>query len=181
MSKRHRVFISYHHQNDQGYRERFESLFASRAETIISGSVNDGDINPNLSADRVRQIIRDQYLRDTTVTVVLIGKDTWARKHVDWEISSSIRNTQYNPRSGLIGILLPSHSNFRTGRYTPNLVPPRLNDNVACGFSKIFDWSESATEVQDWIHEAFLNRTKVLPNNQYQSFSNNRSTKDNFY
>jgi len=61
-----------------------------------------GYINENLSADRIRQIIRDEYLRDSTVTFVLVGAQTWQRKHFDWELSSSIRNTQHNLRSGLL-------------------------------------------------------------------------------
>jgi hypothetical protein len=104
---KHKVFVSYHHSLDQDYREKFEALFAGRYEIMISKSVQMGDIDPNLKTDTIRQKIRDEYLRDSTVTVVLVGEKTWQRKHVDWEISASIRRTEYNPRSGLLGIILP--------------------------------------------------------------------------
>lgn len=60
---------------------------------MISKSVRIGDIDPNLATDTIRQKIRDEYLRGSTVTVVLVGPETWQRKHVDWEIGASIRHT----------------------------------------------------------------------------------------
>ena len=98
---RHKVFVSYHHANDQDYRDQFEKLFVDIHDIMVPKSVQIGDIDSNLKKDTVRQKIRDEYLRDSTVTVVLIGTETWKRKHVDWEIGSSIRSTEYNPRSGL--------------------------------------------------------------------------------
>lgn len=106
---RHKVFVSFHHANDWSYRLAFENFFANQYDIMVSKSVQIGDISEHLPTETVRQKIRDQYLRDTTVTVVLIGAQTWQRKHVDWEIASSIRNTPYNPRSGLIGIVLPTY------------------------------------------------------------------------
>jgi MTH538 TIR-like domain (DUF1863) len=74
---RHKVFVSYHHANDQHYRNHFEDIFANTHDIMVSKSVQIGDIDINLTADRVRQKIRDEYLRDSTVTVVLIGSQTW--------------------------------------------------------------------------------------------------------
>lgn len=94
----------------------------------------------DLSTERVRQIIRDEYLRDSTVTVVLVGVHTWQRKFVGWEIGSSIRKTQNNPRFGLLGILLPTYSR-RFGdirKYNPYTIRPRLYKNIKCGFAKIY-------------------------------------------
>jgi len=142
----HRVFVSHHHENDQWDRERFESLFANHYNIIIARSVQIGDIDPNLATDTIRQKIRDEYLRDSTVTVVLIGKETWKRKHVDWEIGSSIRQTRLNPRSGLLGIILPDHPAFGRDVYNPYIVPPRLHFNVKCGYAKIYDWSNDPSK-----------------------------------
>ena len=114
-------------------------------------------------------------MRDSTVTVVLIGADTWKRKHVDWEIGASIRETQYSSRSGLIGIVLPSYPRNDTTRYNPKTIPPRLYDNIEFGFAKIYNWNDDPIEVQKWIHEAFLRRDKISPNNSFPSFVNNRS------
>lgn len=68
MSKRHKVFVSYHHARDEMYKKTFEQ-FGSIFDVLVSGSVADGDIDPNLPAETIRQKIRDEYLRDTSVTV----------------------------------------------------------------------------------------------------------------
>lgn len=175
---RHKVFISYHHANDQFYRNKFEQIFSNQYDIMVSKSVQIGDINPNLKTDTIRQKIRDEYLRDTTVTAVLIGTETWKRKHVDWEIGASIRATQFNSRSGLIGILLPTyHDYYNTeyGKYNYNEIPPRLSDNLKCGFAEIYEWSDNPYELQKWIHEAFQRRNQINPDNSLPSFVNNRS------
>lgn len=177
MTQTHKVFVSYHHFNDQRYRNLFEGLFSNLYGVIVSKSVQLGDINPLLQTDTVRQKIRDEYLRDSTVTVVLIGSETWKRKHVDWEIGASIRQTQYNPRSGLLGILLPTYPRpyNAPNNYTHRTIPPRLHDNIESGFAKIYNWSNNPATVQGWIHEAFERRTRINPDNSYPSFVNNRS------
>lgn len=177
MNDRHRVFVSYYHCEDQGYRELFENLFVDIHDIMVSESVEMGDIDPNLSTERVRQIIRDEYLRDSTVTVVLVGAHTWQRKFVDWEIGSSIRDTKNNPRSGLLGILLPTYPRppDKPNNYYIHTIPPRLHDNIKCGFAKIYNWSDNPIEVQNWIHDAFKRRTEILPDNSRDSFKNNRS------
>ena len=65
-------------------------------DIMDSRSVDIGDIPKGLHLDEISRRIRDDYLSDSTVTVVLIGKDTWRRKHVDWEIAASIRDTWAN-------------------------------------------------------------------------------------
>jgi hypothetical protein len=172
---RHSVFVSYHHANDEYYRNRFELLFAGVYNIIISKSVQIGDLDPNMKTETLRQKIRDEYLHDSTVTVVLIGAETWKRKHVDWEIGASIRHTQYNPRSGLLGIILPTYQRFDQTKYDPYTIPPRLYDNINCNFTQIYNWNENATIVQNWIHEAFQRRNTINPDNSFPSFANNRA------
>lgn len=175
MTETHKVFVSYHHESDQYYRGVFETLFSEYQGIFISRSVQIGDIDSQLKTDTIRQKIRDEYLRDSTVTVVLVGTDTWKRKHVDWEISSSIRQTQYSPRSGLLGILLPSHPSYGEDSYAPGIIPPRLHDNVECGYAEIYHWSTDAGTVQSRIHKAYLRRSTITPDNSYPHFANNRS------
>ena len=117
-NNRHRVFVSYYHREDQCYRNQFEGLFSDIHDIMISESVEIGDIDPNLNTETIRQKIRDEYLRDSTVTVVLVGAHTWQRKFVDWEIGSSIRQTQYSSRSGLLGILLPTYPAIPSPKWT---------------------------------------------------------------
>lgn len=101
----HKVFISYHHKNDQYYKE--ELLRINNDSIFIDGSVDTGDIDEDLPDERIRTIIRDDYLRDTTVTIVLAGAETARRKHIDWEIYSSMFDGPVNKKSGVLVVTLP--------------------------------------------------------------------------
>ena len=104
---KHKVFISYHHFNDQAYKEELICL-NKRNNIFIDASVDTGDIDENLSDESIRQKIRDEYLRDTSVTIVLVGTETKNRKHVDWEIYSSMYDGHVNIKSGVLVINLPT-------------------------------------------------------------------------
>lgn len=69
---KHKVFISYHHANDQLYKE--ELLRLNKLHDIfIDSSVDTGDIDENLNDNRIREVIRDEYLKDSSVTILLVG------------------------------------------------------------------------------------------------------------
>ena len=90
---RHKVFISFH-EKDIKYKENFVRMMGNR---IVDRSVDTGNIDDTgLKTETIRQKIRDEYIRDATVAIVLIGRRTWQRKYVDWEIGSSIRGTKRN-------------------------------------------------------------------------------------
>lgn len=92
---------------DQFYKE--ELLKANyEYPMFIDGSVDTGDISDDLDDQTIRQIIRDSYLRDSTVTILLVGTATKKRKHIDWEIYSSIIDGAVNKKSGILVINLPS-------------------------------------------------------------------------
>ncbi len=103
----HRVFVSYHHANDQKYKDALVK-WAEKNDVFIDWSVDTGDIDDNLSDERIREIIRDEYLRESTVTILLVGTETKNRKHVDWELYSSMYDGKINKKSGIIVINLPS-------------------------------------------------------------------------
>ena len=107
MHNKHKVFISYHHGNDQSYKEELLKLNYDK-NIFIDKSVDTGGIDENLPAQKIREKIRDDYLQDSTVTIVLVGQETKHRKHVDWEIYSSMYDGQVNKRSGIFVINLPT-------------------------------------------------------------------------
>lgn len=176
---RRKVFISYHHE-DQAYKDEFVRAMDN---DFVDKSVEDGDIDDtNIATDTIRQKIRDEFIADATVTLVLIGPCTWQRKHVDWEIGSSLRDTEKNPRCGLLGLWLPNHPDFGKKNFHPNLIPPRLADNLNGdnSFAKIYDWKRldpnGRNIIRNWIHTAFLRRDKQPnPNNGRPQFGRNRS------
>lgn len=172
---KHKVFISFHEKDIQ-YKKAFVRMMGQR---IVDRSVDTGNIDDTgLKPATVRQTIRDEYIRDASVTIVLIGLRTWQRKHVDWEIGSSIRRTKKNPRCGLLGILLPDHPSYGNKR-NPRLVPPRLADNCRGQdpYAILYDWPDPWTpaKIAEWIHRAFVRRNGTSPNNSLKPFTRNRT------
>lgn len=103
----HKVFISYHHDNDQEYKEELLQNNAGH-NIFIDKSVDTGDIDPGMPDESIRTKIRDEYLRDSSVTLLLVGTETAGRKHVDWELYSSMIDGHVNKKSGVIIIQLPT-------------------------------------------------------------------------
>lgn len=104
---KHKVFISYHHANDQSYKD-YLVKFNKVHDIFIDKSVAIDDIDEDLPTDTIREIIRDEYLRDTSVLILLVGTETKNRKHVDWELYSSMRDSKKNSKSGVLVINLPT-------------------------------------------------------------------------
>ena len=175
---KHKVFISFH-EKDIEYKDEFVRSMGKR---IVDRSVATGNIDDSgLKTATVRQKIRDEYIRDATVTIILIGPLTWQRKHVDWEIGSSIRKTKRNPRCGLLGIVLPNHPGYRKRELHPHLIPPRLADNwtEVDSYSLIYHWPTPWTpaKIAQWIHRAFVRRDGTPPNNSRKPFARNRTSR----
>ena len=176
---RHKVFISYYNEDDQEYKNRLVQALDSK---FVDKSVSQGDIHDEgLPLDEIRRIIRDEHIADATVTIVLIGCCTWQRKHVDWEISASVIDRRINDRCGLLGLLLPTHPDYRKRPEDRNsrLIPPRLARNIGGDnpFAMIYDWPKNgvAKKILLKIHTAFLRRKKTpWPDDNLNLFVNNR-------
>lgn len=137
----HKVFISYQHYNDQAYKQ--ELLKMNRQHNIfIDGSVDTGGIDDNLPNDRIRELIRDDYLRDTTVTILLVGVETKNRKHIDWELYSSMYDGKINKKSGILVVNLPSvNCQFFTACHSEEkkLIYPEISDWISINERKIYE------------------------------------------
>lgn len=128
-------FISYHHKDSEEVRRfvrRFDHLISARG---IGEGVNDRDLFIN-SPDRdyVMGEIRRKYLGASSVTIVMLGRCTWARQYIDWEIASSLRNTVNSKRSALLGIVLPSVARSTVVR------PERFFENLLSNYAKQYHY-----------------------------------------
>ena len=173
MTRRHKVFISFH-EDDIALKEDFVLKMGDR---IVDKSVHTRNIeDTGLTAGQVRQIIRNDYILDATVTVVLIGPRTWQRKFVDWEIGASIGKPS---PCGLVGIFLPNHSEYRKAGFNDRLVPPRLADNCRGRnpYAVIYNWPDpwNPNEIERWVEEAYLRTGTSIPVNSRKPFTRNRS------
>lgn len=103
----HKVFISYHHENDQDYKNEL-SQWGEENKIFIDNSVELGEIPEDWDAEKIREYIRDEHLKDSTVTILLVGTETQNRKHIDWELYSSMYDGKKNKKSGILIINLLS-------------------------------------------------------------------------
>jgi hypothetical protein len=152
---RRKCFISYH-SNDVDEVATFIESYAHVFIPRVIG-VSDDDHIDSEDSDYVFDSIRDKYLRDSTVTIVLIGKCTWARRYVDWEVYSSLRNDSQNRRNGLLAITLKS-----VASYSARQLPPRVDDNVTqdqeLGYARWKKYPTSDTSLRSWIQDAYVAR-----------------------
>jgi hypothetical protein len=132
-----RVFVSYHHRNDQGWCDYFIKTFSEQYDLFTDTSV-ERQIDSDDSEYQSR-FIREQHIAGSSATVVLCGSETWKRKHVDWEIKATL-----DKEHALLGIILPVHVKNALGEI---IVPDRLSDNVRSGFASWMHWSYLPSEV----------------------------------
>ncbi|HAX11392.1 MAG TPA: hypothetical protein DCX68_15265 [Marinobacter hydrocarbonoclasticus] len=169
----HRVFISYHHKNENHLKDELLRL-NSEHNLFIDCSVSTGDVDENMEPQAIRQTIRRNYLSGSTVLLLLVGRETKYRKHVDWELYSSMYNGTNFGKSGVVVLHAPdSESDYFTApfdevkrtvypgvsswtsisdrqeyeRRYPHL-PDRIIDNLVKGKSKISvtNWSKIAED-----------------------------------
>lgn len=112
---RHRVFISYYHHDDQRYKDYLIKMQEFNIETMQMQSifedfsVHEKEIDDaGLSSEQIRCIIRDEYIKDATVLILLCGENTKKRKHIDWELHAAMYDSQANRQMGIIVINLPT-------------------------------------------------------------------------
>lgn len=157
---RHKVFISYHHA-DQQQVDAFIRQFDHLQDTFIArglGREMPGDVIDSDDPEYVMRKIRELYLKDSTVTLVLVGSCTWARRYVDWEIQGSLRRPADGPPpNGLLGVVLPSAG-------TQPQAPERLRinlkgPNATQGYARWYYYPQTKSELASWIEDAFQART----------------------
>ncbi len=144
----HKVFVSYHHANDQSRADYLRNEYGAN-NVLIDRSLKSAYIG--LTDEQILSRIRTEHLKDSTVTIVLIGSDTANRKWIDWEIQASLRPYGDRTVNGLLAIYLPS-----AGK-----TPKRLQDNIDSGYAVTMKWENISWQLQSKIEEAYNNRTKT--------------------
>ncbi|TAL15975.1 hypothetical protein EPN96_11130 [bacterium] len=139
-----KVFVSYHHGKDQPWYDKFNTVFGSGYDIIIDKSLERSIDSED--TNYIRQEIRDNNIKGSSVTIVLCGVETWKRRWVDWEISMTL-----NKEHALLGIILPAHTKNNEGKI---VVPDRLHANIATGYAYWINWTENPSELTTAISVA---------------------------
>ena len=148
---RRKTFISYHH-DDQAEVDEFIKTFDHGRDVFIARAVGSDETMETLVGgdddDYIMRQIREKYLSDTTVTLVFIGKETWARKFVDWELAASLHQGSVAGKpNGVLAIPSPELSKA--------ILPDRFVDNWQPGYAHFYPYPQSRTRLAKWIDEAF--------------------------
>lgn len=176
---RHKCFISYHHE-DQDEVDEFISTFDHDRDVLIARGLGQEMAQDIINSDDTAYVmrrIRELYLKDSTVSIVLMGKCTWARRYVDWEIQASLRHGSTVTANGLIGIKLPSYPK-RDGQF-PNRLNINLkqnNDQLDC-YARWIEYPSRKDTLANAIDAAFSRRTshEKWISNPRERFSYNRT------
>ncbi|WP_439578545.1 TIR domain-containing protein [Elioraea sp.] len=137
---KHKIFVSYHHGNDQSWYDILSRTFDDQYD-IISDNSLDRRID-STDAEYVMRRIREKYITGSSCTIVLIGEYTWGRKYVDWEISATIEKEH-----GLIGVRLPTAPVGADAKVT---VPGRLYDNIQSGYAVWTSWANLTSGIDEF-------------------------------
>jgi hypothetical protein len=100
--------------------------------------------------------------RVALATIVLVGKDTWRRKFVDWEIKATLDKDH-----GLIGVHLPTAPRDPTNNKIT--VPDRLHHNIQSGFALWLSWQDivaSAAQLERYVADAKSRNTTLINNSR---------------
>ncbi|RKI09908.1 hypothetical protein D7Y15_22940 [Corallococcus sp. AB030] len=157
MSPKRRVFVSFY-GGDEAEVLQFVSRWADRSGVftprILHDAYNGVFVDSN-DTEYVIGRIRREFIGDSTVTMLLLGKCTHGRRYVDWELKASLRQgATYSP-NGLLAISLPSAPERL-------YLPERFKKNWASDNSKYARWygpPSSAEQLSGWIEDAYVART----------------------
>ncbi len=140
------VFVSYSHRLDQDEADAFRDKFGFQRQVFSDRSLENRDIG-DLSDDTIKNDYIRPKIRASSVTIILIGKETGGRWWCDWEIYYSLLKTANNDRSGLLGILLPNKQHW---------IPARLNKNLHMG--KIIEMPRDKRTLENEIEAVYALR-----------------------
>lgn len=121
--KKHKVFISYH-RADTKQELMLEEIL--RENHIPFYSVpKDADFN-GWKHEHIAQFICAK-MQDCDVFICLVGKDTYSRSHVDWEIHKALKGG-FAKRKGIIAVLIENRKDS-IYEIDYSIFPTRLQDN----------------------------------------------------
>ena len=143
----HKCFISFKTE-DENYKTEIQKWSDNNKVDMIDKSLNEPIDSED--EDYIMRKIREDYLADSTVTIVLIGvhsaenQGEEEQKYIKRELQASLYNGKNNTRNGVLGVVLPDMINkIYKGNYTCNI----------CGKShRCIDLSDSTIIKEFWCN-----------------------------
>jgi len=162
-----KVFISFHHKNDQEWFDLFTNKFSEYYEIFYDKSLGTETVRSD-DPEYIDRTIREDYIKGSSITIVLCGAETGKRKYVDWEIYSTLHFEH-----ALLGIALPTARKSDDGKI---IVPERLYVNIASRYAQFIDWTDDASVLKQQIEIAIeKSENKQLIDNSLEKIQRNLS------
>ena len=179
-----KIYLCYH-SADQREVEAFLEEFDYLNNLAV---MRDGELDEDIvkGADKHEAIhkIRERYLKDSTVTLVLLGPCTYTRRSVDLELLASLHyggddfatsGEANRLPNGLLAVMLPS--------YNGQGFPSRLNENLSVApgeeepYAEVIPYPENKAALADAVARAARKSRESphLANNTPHMFSEDRA------
>lgn len=151
-----RVFFSFHYQKDCWRAGQVRNSWVTKSDRETAGFFDHAEWEQvKRRSDEIIEKWIDQQLQGSTVTVVLIGRETYGRKWINYEITSS-----WNKGNGLIGIYVHNvkDQNQKTDQIGRNPFEQWIfkNSEGVVKQIKVYDWvtNNGRDNLGAWIEEA---------------------------
>ncbi len=147
----HKCFITFKTEDIQYKNFIRDEMNVDMIDKSLNEPINSDD------EDYIMRKIREDYLSDSTVTICLIG--TRSSENLGWneqrfikrELQASLYNGQFNSKSGILGIVLPSMYN---SIYTGSGICS------TCGNSHTYIAINDATIVKEFSYNYYIPNNK---------------------
>ena len=167
-----KVYLSYD-LDDRSEVETFLSDFDYLNDSVLHRNFQElpEDIVKNSGKHELIHRLREQYLKDSAVTLVLLGKCTFAKRAVDLELMASLHGAQDamatatdrgSLPNGLVAVMLKS--------YEQNGFPDRLNENLVVSerelpYAVVIPYPKRKEILTGAVQEALKRRRDKVPDN----------------
>lgn len=178
----HKCFISFKTE-DESYKKNIQDdLNIDMVDKSLNTPINSDN------EDYIMQVIRRDYLKDSTVTIVLIGKYSAENNFLEDQsyIKRELQASLYDSPNGILGVVLPSmYDNIFKGDYDCSICGSKHNwveidddtvikefstnfyipDHSGCSWSPderyciLKKWDDFVNDPEDCIDEAFNKRS----------------------
>lgn len=159
---RRKVFISYF-KGDKPWVDKLVRDYGQSGNGVfiprVVGVIDEDDFVDSDDVDYIMQAIRDRYLQDSSVTIVVVGPCTHSRKFIDWEIKSSLTQPANGRPNGLLGLEIPPPRDW-AGNPIWHYLPDRflknyIQDRQDISYARYYVWPTSASDLRRWIEEVY--------------------------
>ena len=167
-----KVYLSYD-LDDRAEVEAFLKRFDYLNDSVLHRNFAELDEDIVKNSDKLEVIhnLREHYLKDSAVTLLLLGKCTFAKRAVDLELMASLHGGHDDMATasergklpnGLVAVMLKS--------YDENGFPNRLNENLRVDerelpYAVVIPYPENKEAVAEAVQEALERRRTKIPDN----------------